>query len=382
MRASSPPREGVLPRSRLSALFQALQEWGYEIIGPQIRDQAIVYDVLDRAEDLAAGYREEHAPGRYRLTPRAQQKVFASTASIHAWKRFLYPPEIKLYQISLNSSQAQIESLATPVRKRAFLGVRPCDLHAIAVQDRIFTGGVYRDPYYEANRAATLLIAVNCDEPGATCFCGSMGSGPSATHGFDLLLTEILEPEHRFLIESGSAAGEAILSRLPVTPPQEEDRTAAQDLHRQACQKFQRFVDTNELRELMYAQAESEHWEKVARRCFACANCTQVCPTCFCVNFEDSSDVSGATAQRWRRWDSCFHLSFSYIHGGSVRTSVGARYRQWITHKLASWWDQFGTSGCVGCGRCVTWCPAAIDITAEAKALGTLTRSERAHAST
>jgi Fe-S oxidoreductase len=94
-----------------------------------------------------------------------------------------------------------------------------------------------------------------------------------------------------------------------------------------------------------------------------------VCPTCFCTTVEDVSDVTGDHAERWRRWDSCFTLGFSYIHGGSIRNSGKARYRQWMTHKLASWIDQFGTSGCVGCGRCITWCPVGIDITEEARAI-------------
>jgi len=84
---------------------------------------------------------------------------------------------------------------------------------------------------------------------------------------------------------------------------------------------------------------------------------------------EDSSDLSGAQAERWRRWDSCFSLDHSQLHGGSVRSTTRARYRQWMTHKLANWIDQFGTSGCVGCGRCITWCPVGIDITEEVAAI-------------
>jgi Fe-S oxidoreductase len=94
-----------------------------------------------------------------------------------------------------------------------------------------------------------------------------------------------------------------------------------------------------------------------------------VCPTCFCATVEDATDLTGSATERRRVWDSCFSQEFSYIHGGSVRTSAGARYRQWITHKLATWHEQFGVSGCVGCGRCITWCPVGIDITAEARAV-------------
>ena len=102
-----------------------------------------------------------------------------------------------------------------------------------------------------------------------------------------------------------------------------------------------------------------------------------VCPTCFCTTVEDHSDLAGETAERVRSWDSCFTLDFSYVHGGSVRTETQSRYRQWMTHKLASWIDQFGTSGCVGCGRCITWCPVGIDITEEAAAIRQTRRTGR-----
>jgi formate hydrogenlyase subunit 6/NADH:ubiquinone oxidoreductase subunit I len=107
----------------------------------------------------------------------------------------------------------------------------------------------------------------------------------------------------------------------------------------------------------------------VAQRCLACTNCTLVCPTCFCVAVEDTTDLAGDHVERHRRWDSCFTAGHSYVHGGSVHASTASRYRQWMTHKLSTWFDQFGSSGCVGCGRCIAWCPAAIDITEEAAAI-------------
>ena len=110
-------------------------------------------------------------------------------------------------------------------------------------------------------------------------------------------------------------------------------------------------------------------WKDVARRCLTCGNCTMVCPTCFCTTVEDASDLSGQRVSRSQRWDSCFDLQFTNLHGGSIRSSTQSRYRQWISHKLSTWHDQFGGSGCVGCGRCIVWCPVGIDITAEAMAL-------------
>ena len=130
-----------------------------------------------------------------------------------------------------------------------------------------------------------------------------------------------------------------------------------------------REMNTDGIHDLLLANLEHPRWEEVAGRCLTCGNCTMVCPTCFCTSVEDTSDLAGVSAERSRRWDSCFTMDFSYIHGGSVRASPKSRYRQWMTHKLATWWDQFGSSGCVGCGRCITWCPVGIDITEEVRAI-------------
>jgi ferredoxin len=130
-----------------------------------------------------------------------------------------------------------------------------------------------------------------------------------------------------------------------------------------------RAMETDGLPALLARNPEHPRWAQVAERCLTCGNCTLSCPTCFCHTVEDVADLAGTTAERVRRWDSCFTSEFSYIHGGSVRPSARSRYRQWLTHKLSAWHDQFGTSGCVGCGRCITWCPAKIDITEEVHAI-------------
>jgi ferredoxin len=195
-----------------------------------------------------------------------------------------------------------------------------------------------------------------------------MGTGPRARAGFDLALTELAGP-HRFLVEVATAEGERRLAALAPGAALPEDDRAAAEAHARAAATMGRRLDTGGIKELLYRNQEHPRWDEVAGRCLSCTNCTLVCPTCFCSTVEDGSDLSGEEAVRTRRWDSCFTLDHSYLHGGSVRASVRSRYRQWLTHKLASWIDQFGTSGCVGCGRCITWCPAAIDITEEVAAL-------------
>ena len=358
----------VLRRDDLDRLIGLLLQRGFAVIGPTVRDGAIVYDRIDALAELPAGWTDSQGPGNYRLERREDKALFGYASSPTSWKRFLNPPTQRLLQIERRGDTYELQADTEAVPRYAFLGVRACDLTAIALQDRVFIGGPYRDPGYQKRRASLFVVAVNCGAPAATCFCASMGTGPAATSGFDLLLTELIDGEHRFLVQTGSDAGAELLDQLPHRPAEPADLASADALLAHAAAAMQRSLQGDGIKDLLYARAEHPRWQQVATRCLACTNCTMVCPTCFCTTVEDTSDLRGA-AQRWRKWDSCFTESFSYIHGGSVRTSIAARYRQWLTHKLASWWDQFGSSGCVGCGRCITWCPAGIDLTEEVRAL-------------
>ena len=344
---------------------------GYEVIGPKLRDGAIVYGQLDSAGDLPAGWTDEQAPGQYRLKRREDQALFGYAVGPQSWKKYTHPAEVRLWAAERQNSTFRIlnneKKLEHP---RAFLGVRACELAAIAVQDRVLLEDKYGDPIYGRNRSGAFIIAVQCTHAAATCFCASMGTGPKVSGGFDLVLTELLDAKgHRFLVAAGSDRGAEILKELTVVPATEEDRQTAAAAVEAAAKQQVRSINANGIKELLYDNFEHPRWDNVASRCLTCANCTMVCPTCFCTAVEDVTDISGDHAERWRRWDSCFTQNFSYIHGGSIRTSAKARYRQWMTHKLASWIDQFGTSGCVGCGRCITWCPAGIDITEEVRAI-------------
>jgi len=171
------------------------------------------------------------------------------------------------------------------------------------------------------------------------------------------------------VMELGSAAGAELVRDLRYRPATGVEIAAAERVVARTSDQMGRTLETNGLKELLQANANHPRWDEVAERCLTCGNCTNVCPTCFCTTTDDATDITGTISERVRRWDSCFTLDFSYVHGGSVRSSARSRYRQWITHKLAHWIDQFGSSGCVGCGRCITWCPVGIDITEEATAI-------------
>lgn len=361
----------IIERNALDALFEALQRRGFqEIIGPRVRDGAIVYDSLRSSRDLPQGVTDEQKKGAYRLQKRADPALFGYVVGPHSWKRFLHPPTLRLWQAQRTSEGFNIAPESDEVPLRAFLGVRACELHALAIQDKIFMGGSYVDPAYRTRREKIFIIAVNCGQAGGNCFCASMNTGPRATGGFDLALTEVVEGKrHYFIVETGSERGAGIVQEIPHQEASAEDLAKIDEVVARAAQQMKPKLNTEGIKELLYRNTDNPRWEEVTGRCLSCANCTMVCPTCFCTTVEDVTDLTGEHAERWRKWDSCFTMDFSYIHGGSVRPSVKARYRQWLTHKLASWIDQFGVSGCVGCGRCITWCPVGIDLTEEVQAM-------------
>jgi ferredoxin len=369
----------VIDRDGVQQLVRSLIDDGFAVVGPCIEDAVIVLGPLHSAEDLAVGWSDDQAPGRYRAAPGESGRLLAGAAPAQSWKRYLYPAQELLWR-GRRDGESFIADLPAPQDPAyAFMGVRPCDLQAIGVQDRVLAAGRMADPRYAARRERAFIIAADCTQAGGTCFCVSMGSGPEACAGYDLAVTELgggtgaaagadAGEQVRLLIRAGSDRGSAVLARMQLPAAGDGDVARGEAAIAGAAAAMARQMPPH-VREVLQSNLEHRIWDEIGERCLGCGNCTLVCPTCFCCNVEDTTDLSGAVAERRRCWDSCFTIEFSYIHGGSIRRSVGARYRQWITHKLANWWDQFGQSGCVGCGRCITWCPVGIDITAEARGL-------------
>lgn len=364
---AGPLRLDVAGIGRLIAVLWAA---GYRVIGPTVGEGAIVYGEVRTTADLPMGYTDEQDAGHYRLVRRDDGALFGYNVGPHSLKRLLLPPRERLFTTIRTGKKIEVQPEPLPSEKVAFLGAKACELRAMLTQDGVFSSEQHPDLQYLARRKGMLIVGVSCTKAGGTCFCSSMGSGPKVEDGADLALTEVVGPqEHYFVVEVKSAAGAEVVAQLALSPASVDERRQAELRVADAATQMGRHLATVGLKELLARSSESSHWDSIASRCLSCANCTLVCPTCFCNTVEDVTELEGDHSERWRRWDSCFHDDFSYLHGGSVRQSVKSRYRQWLTHKLSTWIDQFGTSGCVGCGRCITFCPVGIDLTAECKTL-------------
>jgi sulfhydrogenase subunit beta (sulfur reductase) len=363
-------RSYILERADLQRLFDVLQARGYTTIAPTVEEGVIVYGEVATVDALPAGWTDVQEGGSYRLERRDDDALFGYTVGPQSWKRFLSPPVRMLWQARKSDDGFEFVANGGPPPRYALIGVRACELHAIHRLDDSYAGGAVIDDDYQDRRAAAFIVAVNCGKAGNTCFCASLGSGPAVGPGYDLALTELLgDGAYRFVIAVGSERGADVLADIPHRAAAEAEIELAEEVVAETAQQMGRTLETAGLKELLYRNVEHPHWDEVAERCLTCGNCTMVCPTCFCFTIEDTTDLTGQVAERWRRTDSCFTTAFSFISSGSIRTSAKARYRQWLTHKLAAWQDQFGSLGCVGCGRCITWCPVGIDITAEVAAL-------------
>lgn len=352
-------------------LFPELRRRGYSIIGPKLKNSAIMYSEVESADDLPQGVSDEQEKGFYRVSADGLPLYFNFNSSPHSWKQFLFPPRLTQWRGKKGSNgEMEIKEEPLPATRYAFLGVRACDLHAITIQDKILMNGKYVDPHYKGMRERAFVIVTHCTRSTATCFCVSMNTGPKARDSFDLALTEVYEDgDHFFTCEAGSERGHEVLDALSTVDATDTEVAHASKRIDSAAASQTRRIDNAGIKELLYAKFDDAHWDAVANRCLSCTNCTLVCPTCFCSGSKDVTDLLTTETARERHWDSCFQQDHSYIHGGSVRETTKSRYRQWMTHKLGSWIDQFGESGCVGCGRCIAWCPVGIDITEEATAL-------------
>lgn len=350
-----------LPADQLQSLLDALHKQGYQCTGPTVKDGAIVFQVITSIAQLPRGILDDQQPGQYRLTANNSERYFDWANGPQGLKPLLFPPVETLWSVSRDEkNQLEFSEPVPAIPKIAFIGARSCDLAALKLHDQHFLQGDYVDPGYARRRDNLLVIAVNCRQPASTCFCHSTGDGPFADSGYDIVLTEL---DAGFLLTAGSLDGEKILTDLTLQSAEPAQLAESRQIEQQARQQQRQLPGMN-IKDRLLDELENEAWHEIATRCLACGNCTAVCPSCFCHSEIDRPSLDGASSRHDREWDSCFTQGHSYIHGITIRSQTSQRYRQWLTHKFASWHDQYGRSGCVGCGRCTTWCPVGIDVIA------------------
>lgn len=365
--AKANPKFYALNLNDIRSLIEKFFTQKYTVVAPTLKDQSIFYDEISFFDEIPMGYGENQEAGIYRIKRRNDEALFGYNLGPNSWKDFLFPPRKKLWSAQ-KTKEGSFDIIETKPesKKYAFIGARPCELKAMEIQDKVFINEHHIDSDYQNKRKNSFIVAVNCSQAAPTCFCTSLNTGPKADSGFDLALTEILEDDrHEFLLEVGSEKGKDFLQGFDFAKDDKRLQEKSEKVLEKTRSSITRKLETKNLKENLYKNLEHPHWEEIAKRCLSCANCTMVCPTCFCSTVEDVTDLSGEHAERWQRWSSCFTSDFSYTNGGEVHASIKSRYRQWLSHKLASWQDQFDTIGCVGCGRCVTWCPVEIDFTKE-----------------
>jgi len=354
---------GFLAREDLQQLISAIIDHGYACIGPQVQDEAIVYAELTSVNQLPMGINAEQGPGQYSLKKTSANKYFNWANGPQAIKPLLFTAREKLWQSSQSASgeisfHTLLPDVQQEIQPMAIFAARACDIAAMKLQDQHFLQQQYIDPYYQSRRENLLIIAVNCSQPAATCFCHSTADGPFAETGFDIALTEL---QHGFLVSVETEQGQKILEQISLRKHTEQQLLEADNILANASKQQRALPDIN-LQTQLFNQLTSDAWEQIASQCLSCGNCTSVCPSCFCHSEKDVPELDGKTSAHYREWDSCFNQGHSYIHGITIRAETSQRYRQWLTHKFASWHDQYGRSGCVGCGRCISWCPVGIDV--------------------
>lgn len=356
----------ILKKVSFDTFFSALKLEDYKVLSPQVEDGAVTWFEASEADDLKQGFSDQQSVGSYRLNQTESDTWFSIVHGAQSLKNLTFKPRQATVKIIKTEAGISFQAEQPKAEKIAVIGVRACDVAALQIQDRVFLGGAYQDEYFKANRESLLVIAVNCIHAHETCFCASMNTGPKVKAGFDIALTELKDA---FIVEVGSIAGKNIVESLNLTIAPEDMSKQADRLIQHCAASQKKKMPQQNLPNALYAKQHSEHWDEVATRCLSCANCTMVCPTCFCHSIEETPDMARQTSERVRVWDSCFNPEHGYIHGKNMRPTTADRYRMWMTHKLGSWIDQFDSSGCTGCGRCTTWCPAGIDLVEEAIAV-------------
>ncbi|NPV89858.1 MAG: hypothetical protein HPY50_03670 [Firmicutes bacterium] len=268
-------------------------------------------------------------------------------------KGALFPQTEKLYKFRTEQGELKVEAAPVNDKPQIIVGIRGCDVKAIAALDQVFYTKGYLDLNYQSLRENTTIVSLGCNEPLETCFCTSFGVNPQEAEGSDLVMYDLGDS---YGFKPQTEKGEKVLSQISsllqekaAEPPKTKDLSLKVDLT----------GVTEKIQDL--AMWDHPLWEKISQRCLGCGTCTYVCPFCHC--FDIQGKTRGEKGFRYRCWDSCMYNDYTLMAGGhQPRPSQKERVRQRFMRKLRYFVERYGTYQCSGCGRCLQHCPVGIDI--------------------
>ncbi len=275
-------------------------------------------------------------------------------------KNFLFPQTETMMRYMKTERGTELSKDNGEAGKAVLFGVRPCDARSFVLLDMVFDQETYRDPYYIDKREKTTVVSFACVHPPyTTCFCTSVGGHPMSSDGADVMLTDIGDS---YLAEFITSKGEKLLKKMEGLPKAEDSAVEKKkELSDNAEKEIKSHVPAMQIKTWLDENFEHPFWDTIHRSCIACGTCTYLCPTCHC--FDISDEEKGDNGKRIRSWDSCMYWLFTYeTSGHNPRPSQKERWRQRVMHKFKYYVDNFKAISCVGCGRCVMYCPVNIDI--------------------
>ncbi|MBS3977633.1 MAG: 4Fe-4S dicluster domain-containing protein [Syntrophomonadaceae bacterium] len=264
---------------------------------------------------------------------------------------FLQTESMYSYTVTEGGMGVVLEEIDHKPARQVIVGIRPCDVQSVQVMDEVFLTKGYVDKLYKEKRDHTCLVALGCLSPLPTCFCSSMGLNPMAAPGADLMMYDLGDS---YGIIPQSEAGEALIASLGGLVLDGGQVPAGNPCTLK--------VDTEGLTAKLQKMFEHPLWNKVNQKCLACGTCTYLCPTCHCFDIQGKN--KGDEGYKFRCWDSCMYPEYTLMAGGhQPRSSKKERLRQRFLHKLQYMPERYHAWGCVGCGRCLAYCPVQVDIT-------------------
>ena len=283
--------------------------------------------------------------------------VYANTKN--APKNVFFPRTEVMMRYTRTTKGVELKSEDVDARDAVLFGVRPCDARSFALLDMLFDQEKYKDPYYIEKRAKTAVVTLACSHPPYTsCFCTSVGGHPVDKTGSDVLLTDLGD---QYLAEFLTAKGENLVKYFGDAKADGAAEQKKEAIVAQAGGEIKSKIPAKEIKPILDVNFEHPFWNTIYQKCLACGTCTYLCPTCHC--FDISDEMKYDDGRRLRNWDSCmFALFTKETSGHNPRQSQKERWRQRTMHKFKYYVDNFDAIACVGCGRCVMYCPVNIDI--------------------